>query len=179
MSIPFLPQTPTQVGYHLGLIVANASLPASAFGLRWSARLVRAERGSHQSIRLPPGRSGSASQTIVTVAETTFTATGERCSVRIAAIQQNELVRGPRDFGTAPQLRRPQRSRVFRLHQTGIVNAPSPRLILGVCPYSGQACFYFLLQSDQHTTIRYLSNQTSSRRKLLMMLLTIIVQFFT
>ena len=36
-----------------------------------------------------------------------------------------------------------------------------------------------LFESDQHTTVRYLSNQTSCRRKLLMMLLTIIVQFFT
>ena len=40
MSIPFLPQTPSQVGYHRGLIVANTSLSPSAW------RFLQGEHGS-------------------------------------------------------------------------------------------------------------------------------------
>ena len=59
MSIPFLPQTPNQVGYHRGLIVANTSLSPSAW------RVLEGEHGSSapraevaRTIWFAPGLSG-------------------------------------------------------------------------------------------------------------------------
>ena len=53
MSIPFLPQTPSQVGYHRGLIVANTSLSPSAW------RVLQMSTVRPRCGRRSPGRYGS------------------------------------------------------------------------------------------------------------------------
>jgi hypothetical protein len=91
-----------------------------------------------------------------------------RCTASVIASRVAEVVLLPLSNGW----------RVFRLHQTGIVNAPSSHLILGFLPVHQPKLPLFAFTIGP-ATVRYWSNQTSSSRKLLMMLLTIIVQFFT
>jgi len=91
-----------------------------------------------------------------------------RCIPSVIASRVAEVVLLPLSNG----------SRVFRLHQTDIVNASSSRLILGFLPVQQPKLPLFAVTIGP-ATVRYWSNQTSSSRKLLMMLLTIIVQFFT